>query len=130
MQYENLKSIIGDKYVNIVALPLGEPRDFGDPICQTIYDITIENNNYKTASLLKVGWEPEYSPFDKRVNIKYLKRVRAYDNNGTEYDLKSTFEKLENERYVSDGDIETITIESKDESKIGNTYGLNVKTIS
>ena len=130
MQYENLKSIIGDKYVNIVALPLGQPNDYGDPICQAIYDITIENNNHKTASLLKVGWEPEYSPFDKRVNIKYLKRVRAYDNNGEEYDLKSTFDKLENERYVSDGDMETITIDSRDENRLGNTYGLNVRIIS
>ena len=130
MQYENLKSVIGDKYVDIVALPLGQPNNYGDPVCQAIYDISIGDNNHKTSSLLKVGWEPEYSPFDKRVNIRYLKRVRAYDNNGEEYDLKSTFELLEKERYVSDGDIDTITIDAKDENKLGNTYGLTLKTLS
>ena len=128
MQYENLSTIIGNKYVNIVALPLGKPNNFEDPILQSIYDFELNGKIYTTKAFMKVGWKPERSPFHRSVNIKYLMRVRAYDSNGEEFDLTNTFKTLESNRFVSDGDAEKITINAADKNKLGNTYGLKVET--
>ena len=129
LQYETLDSIIGPENVtHIVALPLGKPNDFNDPRAYSIIDFFLGEKFYHTDSLLRVGWAPEYSPFHKDINIFYLKRVRAYDNNGFEYDIESTFNDLEKNRFVSDGNIDTITIKEKDMKKLGNTYDLKVNT--
>ena len=125
-QYELLKSIVQDKYVNIVALPLGRPNTSNDPRIIGLYDFNVDDNNYMTKAFLKVGWEPERSPFDKDINISYLKRVRAYDNGGQNYDIESTFEILEKEKFISDGDVNKITIDGKLKYRLGNTYDLEV----
>ena len=126
MQYEFLKSLTGDKYVNIIALPLGQPNAFENPIVQSLYSYDLNGQIYTTRALMKVGWKPELSPFHKDVNLKYLMRVRAYDSNGDEYDLENTFKELENSRYVSDGNAEKITIKAADKGKLGNTHGLEL----
>ena len=127
MQYEMLNSIIGTKFINIVALPLGQPNTFENPITQSLYEFELNGKTYITKSLMKVGWKPERSPFHKSTNVKYLMRVRAYDSNGEEFDLSNTFKELEKNRYVSDGDIEKITIKATDKNELGNTYGLTVE---
>ena len=127
MQYEILNSIIGTKFVNIVALPLGQPNTFENPITQSLYEFELNGKTYITKALMKVGWKPERSPFHKSANVKYLMRVRAYDSNGEEFDLSNTFKELEKNRYVSDGDAEKITIKATDKNKLGNTYGLTVE---
>ena len=38
----------------------------------------------------------------------FLKRIRAYDNNGKEFDIEMNFKILENKKYISDGDKDTI----------------------
>ena len=80
-----------------------------------------EGTVYETVAALRVGWEPEVSCFDKDFDMTFLKRCRAYDNNGKEFDIEMVFKNLENNRYISDGNIDTIVIKESDKAKLGDT---------
>ena len=68
-----------------------------------------------------MGWEPEVSCFDKTFDKEFLKRCRAYDNNGKEFDIEMVFKNLENNRYISDGNKNLIVINESDKEKLTNT---------
>ena len=108
--YQKLDSIIKDKYVNIVALPFGSPYDDDHSNFKYIIEGTYNDYKYNTKSTLRVGWEANYSPFSKSFNPQFIKRIRAYDNNGENFDIKMNFNRLKETRYISDGDINTIVI--------------------
>ena len=110
--YEILDQIIPNKYVNIVALPFGSPYSIDHENMQYIFSSNYNNKNYVTKSALRVGWKAESSPFSIEFNPKFLKRIRAYDNNGEEFDIEMNFKLLENTRYISDGDVDTVVIPS------------------
>ena len=57
-----------------------------------------------------MGWKPEVSPFDKDFDKTYIKRCRAYDNNGKDFDIEMVFNLLEKNRYISDGNSNTIVV--------------------
>jgi len=124
--YKQLDEIIPDKYVKIVALPFGSPYDLDHVNFKHILKGTYEGYSYETISALRVGWESERSPFSKNFNAKFLKRIRAYDHDGTEFDIEMNFKNLEKTRYISDGHKETIVIKSVDEEYLGNTRDLKV----
>ena len=71
---------------------------------------TYDNKTYETKSTLRVGWESEDSPFIVDFNPKFLKRIRAYDNDGVEFDIKMNFDILDSRKYISDGNPNTIVI--------------------
>jgi len=50
-----------------------------------------------------------------------LKRCRAYDNNGREFDIEMVFNGLKKTRYISDGDNDIITTSKDNQSIINNT---------
>ncbi len=106
--YKQLEGIIGDKYSKIVALPFGTPYNKTHANYKHVLNGEYDGFSYETVSALRVGWEPEVSPFNKDFDRTFLKRCRAYDNNGVEFDIKMVFRMLEKTRYVSDGDKETI----------------------
>ena len=108
--YQKLDELLGDKYVKIVALPYGSPYKKDHTNFPYILNGTYGDYTYSTNSTLRVGWEPELSPFHKDFDKTFLKRCRAYDNNGKEFDIKMVFTNLENNRYISDGDKDTIVI--------------------
>ncbi len=126
--YNLLDKYIPGKYVNIVALPFGSPYDKDHENFSSILNGVYNDKEYNTIATLRVGWEAEYSPFNKNFDKTFLKRIRAYDNNGKEFDIEMNFDILENNRYISDGDKNTITIPKAKEDKINNLYNLNVKT--
>lgn len=121
--YNLLDQYIPQKYVNIVALPFGSPysmeHDNFNHILTSNY-----NKTYYTTSTLRVGWESNLSPFNSNFNKVFLKRIRAYDNNGTEYDIKMNFNLLENNRYISDGNKDEVVV------PIGNEVNTNLKLIT
>ena len=119
--YEILESIIPGKYVNIVALPFGSPYNLEHENMKYIFDTNYNGKNYVTKSALRVGWKAESSPFSKDFNPKFLKRIRAYDNNGVEFDIEMNFKLLENTRYISDGDINTIVIPERKKDLVSYT---------
>ena len=126
--YNLLDKYIPEKYVNIVALPFGSPYDKSHANFNSILKGVYNDKEYNTITTLRVGWEAEYSPFNKSFDKTFLKRIRAYDNNGKEFDIEMNFKILENNRYISDGDKNTITIPKEKEDKINNLYNLNVNT--
>lgn len=126
--YNLLESKIKDKYVKIVALPFGSPYEIIHPNFKHILSGTYEGKKYETIATLRVGWESEYSPFNKNFDQKFLKRIRAYDNLGTEFDIEHNFKILEKTRYISDGDKETIVVPKEKLDKLQEKTILEVIT--
>ena len=123
--YKKLESIIGNRYVNIVALPYGIPYSSSHKNFNHILNANYEGKNYETITTLRVGWEPDVSPFRTNFNKNFIKRCRAYDNNGKEFDIDMVFNNiLKNSRYISDGDSNTIVAPSslKDYINDNNLY--------
>lgn len=118
--YNKLEGIIGDKYAKIVALPFGSPYDKNHKNYKYILNGTYDGVSYETVSALRVGWEPEVSPYNKNFDKTFLKRCRAYDNNGLEFDIKMVFKNLKKTRYISDGD-ENIIVTKNENSGIINS---------
>ncbi len=110
--YERLESIIPGDYLKIVALPFGSPYKKSHPNYQYILGGEYNGKTYETEAALRVGWESEFSPFDKSFDKTFLKRCRAYDNNGKDFDIEMNFNLLEKNRFISDGDKNIITIPS------------------
>ena len=124
--YKLLKSKT-DKFVNIVALPYGTPYNSTHANFKHILSGVYEDENYSTISTLRVGWESDYSPFSTSFTPNFIKRIRAYDNNGNDFDIEYNFKFLETRKYVSDGNSKTIVVKKADLSKIKET---NLKIIS
>lgn len=100
--YDILDKNIGDKFVKIVSLPFGSPykKDHAN------FNAIMENS----ISTLRVGWESDFSPFHKNFDKTFIKRIRAYDNEGKDFDIKYEFDRLLKSRFISDGDSTKITI--------------------
>lgn len=126
--YEILEGFIPNLYVNIVALPYGSPYKKSHQNFDHILSTSYNGKNYTTKSTLRVGWESDYSPFSVDFDKTFIKRIRAYDNDGVEFDIKSNFEYLENNRYISDGDKNKIVIKESDLSKLNSEIKLEVIT--
>ena len=118
--YDKLNSIIGDKYSKIVALPFGSPYNKTHKNFKYILNGTYNGNSYETITTLRVGWEPEVSPFNKNFDKTFLKRCRAYDNNGVEFDITMILKMLDKNRYISDGNINTIVTKQENSGIINS----------
>ena len=123
--YDKLDKIIPGKYVKIIALPFGSPYNKDNENFKYVLNGTYNNINYETEGCLRVGWEAEVSPFNKSFDKTFMKRIRAYDNNGKDFDIKMNFDLLKNKRYISDGNVNTIITSSSNES-IVNSRDLEV----
>lgn len=119
--YSLLDNIIPGKYVSIVALPFGSPYQKTHDNYSAIIDSNYYGKLYHTIGALRVGWEASVSCFDIDFDPLFLKRIRAYDNGGMEFDIEMNFKLLESNRFVSDGDKDTIVILQDDLGKVGKT---------
>lgn len=119
--YEELEKIIPGKYVHIIALPFGSPYVKTHENYKYVLSSTYNDKTYETKAALRVGWEPEVSPYDKDFDMTFLKRCRAYDNNGKEFDIDMVFRMLKNTRYISDGNKDTIVIKEEDKDRLSDT---------
>jgi len=119
--YELLENIIPGRYVNIVALPYGSPGDKNHSNFSYILNGTYNGKEYNTISTLRVGWMSEVSPFNKNFDKTFLKRIRAYDNNGKEFDITASFEALKTTKYISDGNKNNVVIPNDKELSLGTT---------
>ena len=119
--YKILESIIPNKYVPIIAMPFGSPYKKTHPNFNIMLKGTYEGLSYETKSMLRVGWEGEVSPFDKEFDPTFLKRIRAYDNNGKDFDIQMNFKILENNKYISDGDKNTVVVKENQKDILNTT---------
>lgn len=124
--YEFLERVIPGKYDKIIALPFGSPYTVNNDNFKYILNGEYNGNKYETISTLRVGWESEYSPFNKNFNKTFLKRIRAYDNNGLDFDIEMNFKKLEQNKYISDGNVNEVTIPSNEEKNLQTDKKINV----
>ena len=125
--YKMLDELIPNQYVNIVALPYGSPYQNTHANFPYILKGTYDGYSYETKATLRVGWEADYSPFNKNFNSQFIKRIRAYDNNGVEFDIEMNFKLLENKRFISDGSKEMITIKENDQNRLNSDTKLKVR---
>lgn len=120
--YNKLESVLGDKYSKIIALPFGSPYNKNHDNYKYIINGSYNGVKYETVAALRVGWEPEVSPFHKNFDKTFLKRCRAYDNNGVDFDIEMTLRILDKNRYISDGNIDTIVTSSNNNDIINNGF--------
>lgn len=125
--YQLFDKIIPEKYVKIIALPNGQPTNKNNPNFLSILDGTSNGYHYSTEATLRVGWMPEYSPYDVRFDKTYLMRVRAWDNNGKD-DIEMHFKNLENNKYISSGNDNFIVIPKSKVSRIKNEINKKIIT--
>ncbi len=120
--YQELEDILGDNYLHIVALPFGSPYSKTHANFPYILKGTYNGKEYETEATLRVGWEPDHSPYHKDFDKTFLKRCRAYDNNGKEFDIEMMLRINETKRYISDGDSNTIIVSSDNKDLVNNIY--------
>jgi len=125
--YRLLSDIVGNRYVNIVALPFGSPYKKEHKNFSHILNGNYNGFNYNTISTLRVGWESDFSPFSNNFDKTFIKRIRAYDNNGKDFDIEYNFNLLKKTRYISDGDKNIIVFPKTLESNY-NKFDLNYVT--
>jgi len=119
--YDKLENILGNKYSKIVALPFGSPYVKTHENYKYVINGEYNGKTYESLGALRVGWEPEVSPFNKEFDKTFLKRCRAYDNNGKDFDIEMVFRMLDKSRYISDGDINRIVTSNSNSDIINNT---------
>ena len=116
-----LDGIIPGKYVEIVALPFGSPYNRDHSNYPAVMDGEYDGYKYHTKAGLRVGWKASESCFDKEFDASFIKRIRAYDNNGTEFDIEMNFKLLDSTRYISDGNKDTIVVRESDKDRVGTS---------
>ena len=121
--YKKLDSLLPNKYVKIIALPFGSPYKKTHENYPYILKGDYDGYHYETEAALRVGWEPEVSPFHKDFDKLFLKRCRAYDNNGKDFDIEFVFKNLEKNRYISDGNKDLIVIKKGNETLLRDSVG-------
>ena len=119
--YDELEKVIPGKYVKIIALPFGSPYVKTHDNFKYVLSTSYNGKTYETEAALRVGWEPEVSCFDKDFDKTFLKRCRAYDNNGKEFDINMVFNMLKKSKYISDGNPDTIVIKEENKNRLGTT---------
>lgn len=124
--YDLLDQIIPGQYVNIIALPFGSPYTFDHQNMPSILKASYNGKVYHTQTALQVAWEADYSPYSASFDPSFIKRIRAYDNEGQNFDIAYNFEVLESTRYISDGKKDTIVIPKEKEANLGNTHNKKV----
>ena len=123
--YNLFEEVIPGRYVNIVALPDGLPADVSeDSKYDKIFSGTYNDMEYTTSAALLGSWMYSDSCFADSLDTTAIRRIRAYDNNGEEYDIDINFNLLNNGiRYVSDGDPSTIVYPKINAAMLGDTHG-------
>ncbi len=125
--YDKLEGMIGNKFEHIVALPFGSPYVKTHKNYQYVLNGEYNGKQYETVAALRVGWEPEVSPFNKNFDKTFLKRCRAYDNNGREFDIEMVFNKmLKKNRYISDGNVNMIVTSKSNKDLISDNIDKEV----
>ncbi len=97
--------------VNTLALPYG--ANAKEQYREYVQRGEYEGFEYQNDIVLLVGSNPAPSPVDKKLDLRRVPRVRATDDPAIStgmYDWLDYFDKNPHERYISDGDPNTVVI--------------------
>jgi hypothetical protein len=110
--------------VNTLALPYGHrPKD--DAAEVALFDGIYEGTEYENVAVLNVGWDPDKSPYHMDFNPRSIHRVRASETNVDNvglYDWLAYFDKHPSQRYISDGEIEIVTVPDSKADSLSEDY--------
>lgn len=105
--------------INTLALPFGE-KPKGEDFKYT-YKGSYQGAGYENIAVLLVGWDPYLSPFDKDFDFSNIHRVRGSETNVDNvglYNWLDSYDKGSKQRYISDGNPNTIAIPKSKMDKI------------
>jgi hypothetical protein len=110
--------------VNTLALPYGHrPKD--DTAEVALFDGSYEGTEYENVAVLNVGWDPDKSPYHMDFDPTSIHRVRASETNVDNvglYDWLAYFDKHPSQRYISDGDLEIVTVPESKADSLSEAY--------
>ena len=110
--------------VNTLALPYGNrPKD--ESAEMALVDGSYEGTEYENVAVLNVGWDPNKSPFHKDFDPTSIHRVRASETNVDNvglYDWLDYFDNHPSQRYISDGEIEFVTVPESRADLLSDAY--------
>ena len=113
-QAQFIEGFIDDESYKIdtIALPFGtRPKD--DSLTSFLREGSYNGIDYNKIAILNVGWNPAHSPYDNRFDFESIPRIRAsemkVDNVGM-YNYIEYFDKNPEERFISDGFPDIITV--------------------
>jgi hypothetical protein len=121
---EQIESYLDNYCVNTLALPFGiRPKD--DELKKLIYSGVYNDIEYNNIAVLNVGWNPANAAISKNFDYRSINRVQAGSG---EFQLNhwiDYFEANPDKKYISDGNINTITVpnsleENIDTDKLGD----------
>ena len=96
-----------------------------------VYEGTYEGFNYENKGVvLLYSSKPTFSPIDKELDLKKISRIRVAGNEKINNDLDywiKYFDEHPEERYVSDGNINTFVINETDKDNIINSEKIIIK---
>lgn len=113
-QAQYLESFVkDDSYkVNTIALPYGSRPD-DDSLTEFLRKGSFDGFDYENIAILNVGWDPAQSPYHEEFDFESIPRIRAsemkVDDVGM-YNYLEYFDKNPDERFISDGFPEIITV--------------------
>ena len=116
--------------VNTIALPYGtRPKD--KTLTKYLQAGTYNGVPYNNIAILNVGANPGYSPYDTKFNSLNIPRVRAsemnVDNVGL-YNFLQYFDKHPEEKFISDGVSDIVTVPKAKEEQIKAPSGKELYT--
>lgn len=123
-QAQKLGEMISQKNykINSIALPFGiRPKD--SALVEYMVSGSFQGIPYENIAVLNVGWNPAYSPYDKRFDFRSIPRIRASEINVDQvgmYQYLDYFDKNSEERFISDGRSETITVPTEKLEDLGS----------
>ncbi|MDD3821781.1 MAG: polysaccharide deacetylase family protein [Bacilli bacterium] len=124
--YQLFEEIIPNQYVNIISLPFGLPDSKNHQHFPYILGGTYHNTEYQNLTALRVGWDADYSPYHQAFDCTYLKRIRAWDNNGVDFDIEMVFNNLKQTRYISSGLKDVIVIPKEKSPNLASDLNMEV----
>lgn len=114
--------------VNTIALPYGtRPKD--ESKTKYLREGSYQGVTYENIAILNVGWNPGYSPYDARFNPESIPRIRAsetkVDNVGM-YNYLEYFDNNPQERFISDGNPDVVTVPADRADQVGSVIDKEV----
>jgi peptidoglycan/xylan/chitin deacetylase (PgdA/CDA1 family) len=104
-------AFLPDYQVNSIALPYG--ANAKEQFREYVYSGNYQQTEYRNDGVLLVGSNPAFSPVDSRYDPGRIPRIRATNDPAIStdmYDWIEYFEKNPQQRYVSDGNQDVITV--------------------